>query len=152
MDNEPYRELSHSHAIDVLAHAFRGECCAVHQERVVPSGRRADLLLEHLTGEIHIIEVKTRLTASLMGVAWAKYRHWCTHLWVATTETLWPTPSPMWFPAEWREQLEAIGIYRVTWEGVRVLRPATAGRMTKENHARLWSLLHPPCNGAGSRL
>lgn len=83
MDNEPYHDLGHHEAADILADLLREHGNYVDREHRLPSGVIADLFVITPQGIIEIYEIKTLLKSSLLDNARKKYAHWCNRLWCA---------------------------------------------------------------------
>jgi hypothetical protein len=115
MDNEPYRDLTHDEAAEILATLITSANNVVFREYRLPSGAIADVLVITDNIEVTIYEVKTGYKASLIANAQQKYAHWCNRLYVAIphlTLDAVQEQSPVAWWRSGRERVGLIGIYR----------------------------------------
>jgi hypothetical protein len=115
MDNEPYRDLTHSEACEIVAMLVGPLSSRVSREHRLPSGVIADVFTVSIGGDIAIYEVKTGYKSSLIANAQQKYAHWCNRLYVAIphlTLDQVEEESPVAWWRNGRETVGLIGIYR----------------------------------------
>ena len=130
MDNEPYRDLTHHEAADLLATMLGEFGNRAWRERTLPSGKRADVLMLKASGDLEIFEVKTVFLPSLISDAQRKYAHWCHRLWLVvphlTIDMLEEDSPPMW----WTPNAARVGIIGIYRDAFSVFRASTRQAMT----------------------
>jgi hypothetical protein len=113
MDNEPYRDLSHTEALQFLAAAYTERNHKVATEVTLPNKRRADILMVNPFGLYEIIEIKTAFTSHLLGEALNKYGPWCHALHVAVTGLSDRQIRADEALPRWRHHFERVGLIGV---------------------------------------
>lgn len=144
MDNEPYRDLSHHEARDLIPHLWSENTDGARREFKLPCGHVADVLLRSSLGEIVIVEVKLSLRDSLVQQAWEKYGRWCDRLYVAIPDLRIKRLSDVPFLLEWTERSEKVGILGVYRDSLAVVRNAQHRRMEPSCRAKITDLLATP--------
>jgi DNA repair protein MmcB-like len=141
MDNEPYRDITHDEAADLIASAARNRGSFASREFRLPSGRIADVLIQSPDGNIDIVEVKETIIDSLIAVAYGKYWHWCSRLWVASPHPfLHGAIEPPW-PIQWPQAHDSVGLLHVQWERITQDRIAAHHHLSPAHHSMLWPSL-----------
>jgi hypothetical protein len=115
MDNEPYRDIGHHEAADIIASIIGERNAKTWREYRLPSGVIADVFVVLEDGTTEIYEVKSTFKASLLDAARGKYAHWANRLWYAVPNLTCMAiederPSIVW--RQGRDQLGLVGVYR----------------------------------------
>jgi hypothetical protein len=113
MDNEPYRELTHTQALEFLASYYRDHHHRVATEVTLPNRRRADILMVTPSGYYEIIEVKTNFSSTITRAALTKYRPWCNYLYVAVTGLQESHVRQAEAIPRWRHHFDGVGLIGV---------------------------------------
>lgn len=124
MDNEPYRDLGHDEAADLIKTMYLESPHNAWREFLLPNRRVADVLFINDRALITIVEVKTVLKQSLVSDAWEKYHMYCNHLYVAIPNLQIKTLAEVPFILEWSEENRRVGILAVYRDSLAVVRPA----------------------------
>ncbi len=141
MDNEPYREITHSQAADMLADEARINGYHAFREFKLPNGKIADVLVRDSRYLISIFEVKTRFEPRLLDEAEAKYGQWCNRLIFAVPDLDAATvavhvTNPCDFPRSQR-----LGICGIYLQGNHLFRPPQQVPMWHERVTTLARLI-----------
>ncbi len=140
MDNEPYRDLTHNEACDLLAGFLRQQQIHVFREQPLPSGKIADILYFDRSMDISIVEVKTVLKASLVDQAWDKYKPWCHRLYVAVPNlTRSEVDCAPWI-VQWRNTRSRLGVIGVYRDRVHIIRSAHRFAMPGKTYEKIYRL------------
>ena len=124
MINEANGVPSHAEMVKLVARYHHAHGMTVATEYTLPNGKRADVVHTTEGGIIHITEVKRIGRPYLLTNAFGKYHDHCHYLWLALPEgdrTL--DPRYMNFMS-WTSHEDRIGLARVTWLGLEIVRPA----------------------------
>jgi len=113
MDNEPYRELTHTQAIVFLAASYFDRGFRVTMELTLPNKRRADIFLVNPFGFYEIIEVKTEFSSTVIGEALNKYGPWCNSLHLAVPGLLERAIRQAAAIPRWRHHFDRVGLIGV---------------------------------------
>jgi hypothetical protein len=135
MDNEPYHDLTHNEACDLIADFKRREGYTVEREFTLPNGRIADVITGGSTQNFEIIEVKTILRASLIEMAMLKYFPHCHRLWIAIPELDFATIEAAKSGARWAELQDRVGLIGVYRDALVEVRRAEHHAMHPSNYA-----------------
>lgn len=118
MDNEPYRDLGHHEAADLIANELTRLSWRVQREFHLPNGKVADVFCRTDDADFAIIEVKLELKASLIDEAWTKYGAWSNLLWFAVPDLLLASLERMALSTSWHEHRDDVGILGVYRQGL----------------------------------
>jgi len=124
MDNEAFRLLAHHEAADVICAELNHTGYTAKREVVLPDGRRADVLAIDDEGNLSIVEVKTRLSESLILAALEKYTRWCNSLWLAQPDMPNRLLSQIATPLRWPDAIVRTGIIAVYRDSIVCARQA----------------------------
>lgn len=122
MDNEPYRDMTHHEAADLVAAHARRAGNKAFREFPLPSGRVADVLVITTQGNVEIVEVKVQFRASLAEGAFDKYWCWCHRLYLAIPGLTAGGPETDLWPLRWSGKAERVGLVGVDLTGLTWLR------------------------------
>lgn len=125
MYGDLYREPTHTEMQQLIWFSVDRFADKAEIEERLPNGRIADIIYTFHNTTV-IVEVKTELKQSLIQRAYNKYYAYCDYLVMATPER-YIRHEARKAPLSWRDtHSEAVGIWRVTWEGIEELHPASA--------------------------
>lgn len=144
MDNEPYRDLSHHEARDLVAHIWPGTVKRAIVESRLPNGKIADVILWLPDNTVIIVEAKTVLRDSLVAIAWEKYGIWCNQLYVGVPDLKIGNLADVPYLLEWTDETHKVGILGIYRDSMAVIRPAKNRPMTAENRRTLDYYLRVP--------
>lgn len=144
MDNEPYRDLTHHEARDLIPHLWRESTFNAVTEAKLPNGRIADVILNTIEHSIVIIEVKTVLLESLVSQAWDKYGGYCHQLFVAIPNLRIRNLSEIPFLFEWQSERLYVGLLGVYRDSLAVIRPAKSRPMSRLREDEIALLFETP--------
>lgn len=122
MDNEPYRDLTHDEAADLVAATAQRAGNKAYREFPLPNGRVADVLIKTAQGNIEIIEVKLNFKASYAESAFDKYWPYCHRLYLAIPGLAQQHNEPDLWPLRWSTNAERVGLIGVDLGGLTWLR------------------------------
>ena len=140
MDNEPYRDLGHHEAAELLAELLRSAGNMVQREFWLPDGRIADLFWVTPEKYLVIAEVKLELKASLLDQAMEKYSRWCHRLWFVVPHLDLPGPYDPRQSAMWRQPRDSLGLMGVHRDSLALYRQPEERAMPGKRYAALHAL------------
>lgn len=141
MDNEPYTDLTHAEAVLFVAAEARRAGNQAWPEFVLPSGKRADVLVITSQGNIEIVEVKVQYFASLAEDAFDKYWSWCHRLYLGLPNLRTGQPETGLWPLRWSGKAERVGLIGIDREGLTWLRIPDTHTMTHDAQQQMLGLI-----------
>lgn len=137
MDNEPYRDLTHHEARDLIPHLWRESTFGAITEATLPNGKIADVILNTIEHSIVIVEVKAVLLDSLVSQAWEKYGGYCHQLYVAIPNLRVNNLAEIPFLLEWQSDRLYVGLLGVYRDALAVIRPAKSRPMSRDREDQI---------------
>lgn len=122
MSNDLYRDMTHSEIQEMLLRIVSGFADYANIEQRLDNGKKADVFYQCGPTTV-IIEVKTLLRESLIESAWRKYRQHCNYLAIACPPQRVYNDRAAPLTGWTNEQINRIGIWNVSWEEIREVRP-----------------------------
>lgn len=152
MYGDAYRDMTHTEMAQFIWQKVVKFADYANTEQRLPNGKIADVFYQVGQTEV-IVEVKTELKQSLIEAAYRKCSGCCHYLAVACPPQLCGNDSAPLLTSWSSEQIDAVGIWWVEWQGLTQVRPAarldvkTPGRIVQMSPASspFTVIGSPPC-------
>jgi hypothetical protein len=140
MDNEPYHDLSHDDACDLLADLYRSANNEVKREFTLPNGRVADLMVMTPERDFLIVEMKTVAKAFYLEDTLRRFDHYAHRLWLGIPHLLLAEAEMLRQPYGFGNPSRRIGILSVEHDALVIYRQADRRAMPIELYKILYAL------------
>lgn len=137
MDNEPYRDFTHSDVIAGIVeycHALGGH---VQVECPMPDGKRADVCWVDCFDNVHIFEAKIFYRESYARQAYSKYYRWCNYLYLAVPHLTMQQWGMLRLQGCWDTSANRVGMLTLNLDGTHILHEPHYHLVLAENRERV---------------